>query len=73
MMVELKTLKDLEISSGGWLSEPKAGSLRDEAIKWVKMLKEKRKETTSRYEIGWNEGRTQWVMEFFDLTEEDLR
>jgi len=83
--MKLKTLKDLE---KGWVDTKFMGGeavdgfmavnteeLKQEAIKWIKMLREKRKEIdeNNRYEVGWNEGRQQFIQEFFDITEEDLK
>ena len=49
--------------------------LKQEAIKWIKMLRKIRKTFTedNRFEIGWNEGRQNFIEEFFDITEEDLK
>ena len=47
--------------------------LRHTAIKWIKMLRAKRKSLTSDREIAWNEGRQLIMEEFFNITEEDLK
>jgi len=62
-MKELKTLKDLEI---GCLSRD---ILKQEAIKWVKVL------GTKKYnEVGYPEARMniKWIKHFFNITKEDL-
>jgi len=75
--MELKTLKDLETRCPCDSVKENCYSdmLRQEAIKWIKMLREKRKEIdeNNRYEVGWNEGRQLFLEEFFNISEEDLK
>ena len=49
--------------------------LRQEAINWIKELRRIREQLSedNRFEIGWNEGRQQFIEEFFDITEEELK
>ena len=56
--MELKTLKD--ISFVGYQARKK---LKAEAVKWVKELRKEFKD---------NSGATDFIKEFFNLTEEDL-
>jgi len=85
-MSKLKTLKDLDFISctkyfagSSWECLDKTvqkaikKELKQEAIRWIKMLREKRKELTNRFEIGWNEGRQDFIEDFFGITEEDLK
>jgi len=76
-MVELKTLKDLEweIISGVDYRRNTAcrvSELRAEAVKWVK------REMTEyaddcKWNRGWNDCMKEVFMDFFNLTEEDLK
>jgi len=50
-----------------------SGRLRKEAIKWVKNIDEKRNKAELSVEVAELWGRRKCLMEFFNLTEEDLK
>ncbi len=72
-MNELKTLKDIRCyEPGGYDTMYREVHLREEAIKWVKMLRQAAKDTEGpeRQEM-W--GRRVMMEDFFNLTEEDIK
>ena len=72
--MKLKTLKDIEIGCkhclGAWVSSEK---LKQEAIKWVKKHSAKEKDCCWNKPISecWGMGKD-WI-DFFNITEEDLK
>lgn len=60
MTTELKTLNDISKNFNGWCRD---GDLKAEAIKWVKFLESKNKDSDTSI----------WIRSFFNLTEEDLK
>lgn len=82
-MTELKTLKDFEGMIKNVESHRLYETLKQEAIKWVKVLREKGM-TQSNERFLEDEGRKQWIKifrvshilwikYFFNITEEDLK
>lgn len=74
-MTELKTLKDIEVS-GFQLGHEKivcVNDLKQEAIKWYKYLDEQVTSYTEETDIIQIVGAHDFIMKFFDLTEEDLQ
>ena len=63
--MKLKTLKDMEV----WSDWVKHKELRQEAIKWVKFYRSAIDRDTDQY---WNPA-VRFIMNFFNLTEEDLK
>ena len=63
-MKKLRSLKDIEKIKGFKYSDYIIEELKAEAVKWVKKL---------RVEFKDNSGKTDFIKEFFNLTEEDLK
>lgn len=71
--IYINTLTLEQFSNMKWCVEHTKSELRQSAIEWLKMLKKKRKECKVSFEIGWNEGRQNFIEEFFNITDEDLK
>jgi hypothetical protein len=81
--MELKTLKDIEGEVGfecscgkKWKSKDNAifpKTLKQEAIKWVKIYQEKRNLTNQIHEKTFYYGKIEGIRNFFNLTDEDLK
>ena len=82
-MTELKTLKDLEISSdpviikngvlvSGGTGKIEVRDLKQEAIKWVKYYQPQEDEDMSTYDTC-NLKVVEFIREFFNIIEEDLK
>lgn len=73
-MIELKTLKDIELPI---LNSSVREVLKQEAIKWIKSLEEKIKVPNKKVRAGritlWNLEIQNWIIHFFNLTKEDLK
>jgi len=72
-MKELKTLKDMEHYNSweGFKGHIEERELKAEAVKWVKHY-EKLEYTEEESQVNC-EHEIQWIMYFFNLTEEDLK
>ncbi len=64
--MKLKTLKDLKTLHGGYVVSKR--KLKQEAIKWVNfIMKDTTKDDEKRV------SKLVWIMNFFNITEEDLK
>ena len=75
-MTELKTLKDLRYSShcpSCRIITINPTELRQEAIKWIKAFKNGDTHTDYVAETITNENVQDWIQEFFNITDEDLK
>ena len=64
--MELKTLKDLKLN---WRIED---PIKEEAIKWVKDILEKKHMCRGR-DLDFHSGRVEMLINFFNISEEDLK
>ncbi len=71
MSKKLKTLKDLDLDE--YPDHRTKSILKQEAIKWVKKLREERKILYDLSTVTDNEGKQAVMIAFFDITEEDLK
>ena len=76
-MVELKTLKDLKEERlkpfGRKDVKISANRLRAEAVKWVKKYKSQEEDSSMKETKMYWSGKKQSLMDFFNLTEENLK
>jgi len=83
-MTELKTLKDIEdrFAKDGYdhYKGKPTDIIREEAIKWVKELESKEKSPNFLYSISGypygepkNNNVRDWIVDFFNITDEDLK
>ena len=84
-MTELKTLKDIEINNWDQMDTYEVwlrNKLRQEAIKWIKALKNPNVTEDEFYELNWGTFWNEytdindviaWIKQFFNITDEELK